>query len=420
MYDKFDGLIYLKPEVVNHLQTRKEEVRNGFVDYKLYDFPINQKGKYHNGIFIADHENPYAWEKIDSSISNIAFGFYPEGNTFNPYPHVRVKFSPSKILQGHNAFGPEHLEEGVNFALLQVQNAFPKLFQHLDIPNMEIMWLDTTYSALLKSEHHLKQAFDFLENLASSRQKTHKDYLYLLFGKNSQYKKQKFYYKLLELYNQLKEAERHRQLNRIKVLKDKRLEDFCYNRLRCEGSLGRKFLIANGIPHRYADFLKYTKWFETCYPNETVCQYLWKQNFESIFSKLEGHTMFKHSDDDIRAKIDAIYITYHTNLQTGKVTSNKRKANAVFDFYQKLRSMGWKHVKKNTPHSSFDRNKECLKAAGLSEAYLRSLNPKNEHASNVVPLVNVINVDFSNQTPDWYVKPTAHSALKNFGLRAVN
>ena len=53
---------------------------------------------------------------------------------------------------------------------------------------------------------------------------------------------------------------------------------------------------------------------------------------------------------------------------------------------------------------TFRRHLADLMAVGLTKAQLQNLSGE---ASNVVPLIQVINIDFGQQHPDWYVEPVS-------------
>jgi II/X family phage/plasmid replication protein len=51
----------------------------------------------------------HSYEKLPTSYTSMAFKFFHEGRFF---PHVELKASPAKILQGHNVYGTDWIEEG--------------------------------------------------------------------------------------------------------------------------------------------------------------------------------------------------------------------------------------------------------------------------------------------------------------------
>ena len=105
-------------------------------------------------------------------------------------------------------------------------------------------------------------------------------------------------------------------------------------------------------------------------------------------------------DDHIKLKIDANYIKIKEN---GKLC--KRKANAIWRTYRQIKTEGYSQLAKEG-NKTFFRNVGFLNDIGLSRAFLKSLDPMKPN-DNVIPLVQIIDVDFSQQRPSWYVEPTA-------------
>lgn len=110
-------------------------------------------------------------------------------------------------------------------------------------------------------------------------------------------------------------------------------------------------------------------------------------------------------DKEIKLKIHTSYDVISTNLKTGKITLNKRRSNAVWNTYRQIKGEGYDQLAKENS-STFFRNVEFLEKIGISRAFLKSLDPYKPF-DNVVPLVQLIRVDFSQQRPDWYVEPKA-------------
>lgn len=407
MYDKADLLIPFQPIYVNRLRSTEAGKPAGFVNPKDYDFCYSDVRRQQCGVEVIVSQDHHYWETLPSSISNVAVGFFPHGSVFSPWPHVRIKFSPAKILQGHNVFGSDDMHEGVLYALSQFKINFPQISSHLDYEEMSLMWVDATYSAKIDTEYHMQQVFSLFERLASGREKLHKDFMYLLIGKGAKRKRKKLYNKFLDLLRDIKECEKRGHMERLKILKNKSLQDFAFNLLRFEASVSSQQLLEMGIPVKYKEFRKYTSWYQKVY-GKSVCEMLWSECFNPLFAKLEGQTMFKISDSEIRVMIDKFFINPEK--------PSKRKSNAVFTFYRQLKNDGYQATYKNVPKVTFHRNKNDLLTIGLSEAYLRSLEPDNPSPDNVIPFVNIINIDFSKQHPDWYQPVTAKDVFKKYQL----
>jgi len=404
MWDKLDIEIPFDALFVNEFNGVKEDERAGFIKPNLYDFDGIQLVKFVDGQPVVESTTSKKWDSLSFGLSQMAVGFFPEGNGFNSWPHVRIKASPTKILQGHNVFGSESLREGFRQMILMLRLGFPKIFQHLDIDNAHVCYVDCTYSAKKESRFFVNHIFKFLENLANSRSKINRNTDYLQLGTSSEYNRQKFYMKDQELQADYEQAKKRRETDRIQVLGDPRLKDWAHNLIRLEATVGKRRMIDLGIPNDIKGFLKFHDWYEKTH-GEPLARYLWRQCFASVFKKIEGHTMSNMDDDAIKAAIDKEFITYKTNLKTGKVTVSKRKANAVFNTYRQIKLDGY-HTLIKQDNSSFFRNVKHLEQCGISKAVLMQLGPYKS-IDNVIPMVRLLNVDFSKQRPDWYQEPVA-------------
>ncbi|MBF4269555.1 hypothetical protein EAY71_22065, partial [Vibrio anguillarum] len=59
-----------------------------------------------------------------------------------------------------------------------------------------------------------------------------------------------------------------------------------------------------------------------------------------------------------------------------------------------------------------------LLVAGFSKAQIQNLQGQGK--DNVIPLLQVINVDFDNQRPDWYVEPQVGELSRKYGFDTAN
>lgn len=420
MYDKLDLQIDFHPDFVT--DTSRDGVRSGFINFELYDFSCVASVAYVHSY--SDDENQdilsteaiYSdckarnWDSISSGHSDIAVGFFPTGNGEYRWPHVRVKCSPAKILQGHNVFGSEYLTEGAHQMISNLMQAFPKIARHLDIVNAFICYLDNTYSARITSEFFQRQLYKFFELCFPNKENITKRAGYLQANRSSEYHRHKLYNKIQELLMQIDIAKRTNQKERHAVLSDPLLVDFATGLQRFEGTTGKRALINMGIPIKLTEFLKFEEWFERVH-DQPLSQYLWHKSFDKIFAQLGGHTMKNVDDDTIKLKIDAKYIT----TKNGRV--NKRKANSIFQTYRNIKLDGYDQLAREN-RSSFFENVKSLMTIGLSKAFLKSLDP-NKPKDNVVPLISFIEIDFSQQRPDWYEEPIAGYSDSRRHLRLV-
>ena len=77
-------------------------------------------------------------------------------------PYVQIKASPAKLLQGHNVFGSDDIEQGAAEMLGFLHLAYPLLSRMLEINQAWVSHIDVTYSARLKDEFTAKKVLQFL------------------------------------------------------------------------------------------------------------------------------------------------------------------------------------------------------------------------------------------------------------------
>ena len=410
MWDKLDLEIPFDDLFVKEVQSTS----GGFVDFKEYDFKGIAMVSYdEHGQPTYEDEKAMKWDKLSTQISKLAVGFFPDGNGFNHWPHIRVKASPAKIIQGHNVFGSEDIRPGLMQMLLLLSQAFPKIYRHLNIQQARVCYLDATYSGRCESQFYSDQLFRLFEATATtSRSKLNKEEDYLKLGCGSEYFSQKLYRKHQELMSDLQDACRKRERDRIAVLSDRRLHDWALGMDRFEGTIGHRAMERHGIPRRLPEFLKFHDWFLRVH-KEPLCRHVWREAFKKIFSDLEGHTMKRVDDHAIKLKIDAKFIKIKDN---GKIC--RRKANAIYNTYGRIRQVGYATLAKER-NKTFFRNVGHLQEIGLSKAFLKSLDP-HKPLENVVSIVKLVNIDFANQRPDWYQEPQPSADDPRLQLRLVS
>lgn len=408
MWDKGDIRIPFKADKVHYFDGSDVAA---YVRFEDYDFPLHAPDvELVDGQPVIKYFKNRDWDSISSGISGMAVGFWPKGQGLHTYPSVSIKASPAKILQGHNVFGSESFKEGVKQMFLTLQKAFPQISNDLDFSQAEFMYIDATYSARIREFFSVK-VFSLFESLASSRQKISKNKDYCQLGKGSARERLKLYKKLQEVLADLEDAKRKRNKFRIDILSDQKLLDFATDLHRFEATLGARKLKDLGIPTNVFEFLKFEEWFFSVHKT-TLCQYLWEQVFNPIFSQFEGHTVKNVDDTNIRLQIDAKFIRIKDN---GKIC--KRKATAIWNTYCDIKREGYATLLRQN-NSAFFRNVNYLNEAGISKAFLKSLDP-NKPQENVISFPQIIKIDFSNQRPDWYVEPVSHFDCESRQLRLV-
>jgi II/X family phage/plasmid replication protein len=239
---------------------------------------------------------------------------------------------------------------------------------------------------------------------------------YLQLNNSSEVRKQKIYYKAQELAADFEKSLKLGKKDKAAILGDKRLHDFADGRMRFEATTGSRALQDMGIPTLLNEFLKFHDWYEQVH-GEPLCRYLWHKCFDKYFAQLKGHSMKNVDDDSIKLRIQMKYDVPKTNLKTGKVVVCRRKSNALWNTYRSIKAEGYEQLAKENS-STFFRNVKHLVDAGLSRAFLKSLDPFKPN-ENVIALVQVVNIDFGCQRPAWYQEPKAGFEDKRRHLRLV-
>lgn len=416
MWDKAEIRINFHPRYVTESKDSLSGGEScGWVNPEEYDFRLAAKsvelnrrtGQYE----VTGIHTP--WDSIQTSISGMAIGFFPEGQGKYKWPHILIKASPSKILQGHNVYGTENIKEGLKEMLCLLQTSMPVLYKHLDIETAEIRIVDCTYSAQLESEDYLYKVLDYLSRQSSGKTNIDDKYdgtVYL--HKGSDYVTLKAYIKLKELLHDAKQAKRKGQREKSSLLMNPDLIDFAQNRLRLEATIKSKKLKSLGIPTQLKDFIKYHDNFEIEH-SQTLCSFLWETAFKKIFDDMSGDSMKRCDDSAIKA---AIYAK-HTKIKDNGLVC-RRKANAIYQTYLNIRSIGYSTLCREKS-STFFRNVSALNDLGYSKGFLRSLDPLRPD-ENVVSITQLIKIDFSNQRPVGYVEPQCSFATDKPQLRLVS
>lgn len=96
-------------------------------------------------VYLDEHSNVqssslyHPYSELKTSFTNLAFKLFHEGSI---KPHVLIKCSPAKIMQGHNIFGSDNLEIGIFEMLGYLAEVNPQLYEILDIQSAQILNLD--------------------------------------------------------------------------------------------------------------------------------------------------------------------------------------------------------------------------------------------------------------------------------------
>ncbi|ENL4797740.1 DNA replication protein [Salmonella enterica] len=344
----------------------------------------------------------HAYESLPTHYSGIALKVFEGGKNF--YPCVEIKASPAKVLQGHNVFGPVDLELCGTELLGSLAVSLPALFDLVDVPSTTITRLDVTYSARVENDHIAKQVISFLRNISNGQTKKTRAQDWdttVMWNENSRHRTLVAYLKFAELMNDLKKLRDTPSAklgatgqNRLKVMSNPDLHDFASGLVRFEARLKTRFLKSFGFPEKFVDAVHYQKTYVS--DSGCVISDLWKKSFSELFKTFEGSDMNVYDDSKVYS---ALINAYSSVTPSGKVS--QAKANRCFGFYRRLLNEGYDNVSQTMERTTFWRNIQLLTDVGLSKAQLMNLTAEN----NVIPLMRIINVDFSNQFPVWYQEP---------------
>jgi II/X family phage/plasmid replication protein len=89
--------------------------------------------------------------------------------------------------------------------------------------------------------------------------------------------------------------------------------------------------------------------------------------------------------------------------------SSESYARNLFRTYRSINDYGWEETMASMSRSSFYDHTRDLQLAGLSKAMLQNL-ASHDNVRNVVPVLQLIHIDFASQRPDWYVEPCVEAA----------
>lgn len=350
----------------------------------------------------------HPYESLPSHFSSLAVKVH-QGSNLSP-PRVELKASPAKLLQGHNVFGPTDVALCAEALFTPFCLAMPLLADLLDFEETYISKIDCTFSARMKTMNQTHQVMDILRNVSngqtkatkSTRSQTYHSTMY--WNETSNSVRRKAYLKGQEIQRDLDccKIELRRKPNdeslkrRINVLSNPELIEWAALLVRFEVSLFPRKLIDLNIPYKLFDLICYQIEYER--EGRNLIYDMWCAGFNELFESFKGTVMNIYDDEKI---LELLKSAYHSVTPKGNVTYSK--AQRIFGFYRRLVNEGYDEVFKTVSSSTFYDNLNLLIAAGLSKAQLQNLQA--DKINNVIPLVQLIQVDFSQQYPDWYVEP---------------
>jgi len=323
-------------------------------------------------------------------------------------PYVQIKASPAKLLQGHNVFGSDNIEQGAMEMLGFLDVAYPLLSRMLDVPKAWVSHIDVTYSARLKNEDTAKKVLQFLSNVSNGQTRlSNKRYDSTVYwgGQTSRLVNHKCYLKHEEFLAQFEEQKQLAKFNNksamrvVEVMSDSRLVNWTIGLARFESRLKKRWLERNGIPTNLFELINFQR------SNPNLLQTLWTKATSSIFDALRGQTMKITDDSSVYRAIETSEIVM---TKSGKVSQTK--VRNLFAMFCLIREKGVEDVKSKYGKSQFHNLLAQLCECGFSKAYLQNLH--DEKASNIIPFVKLVEIDFNQQLPDWYQEPQSQFNYK--------
>ncbi|WP_342220882.1 phage/plasmid replication protein, II/X family [Candidatus Fukatsuia endosymbiont of Tuberolachnus salignus] len=348
----------------------------------------------------------HPFDSLPTHYSGLAMKIYC--GTCNRHPCVEIKASPAKLLQGHNVFGSTDLALCGMELLVNLAVSASKLYEMLNISATVIDRIDVTYSARIPTEKQAEQVISALRNVSNGQTKCTRAQEWettCMWNEGSRHRILIAYLKHPELMRQCQLiksaiARNPRNLslrNQLQVMEDPKLQKFSKGLVRFEGRLKQRFINNFGMPLNFFQAVNYQLSYES--DEKSLIADLWHASFKDVLSALEGKNMNIYSDDNI---YEILKNRYFRITPKGNVTY--AKAQRLFGFYRRLVNEGYDGVLQNMDRATFWRHVSDLLAVGFSKAQLQNLTADK---NNIVPLMQIIQVDFSNQRPDWYVEPVS-------------
>ena len=376
------------------------------VDPYSLDIPLaaravykDDEGKEHNSALF------HPFERVPTHFTGMAMKVFFD-SSYAPY--VQIKASPAKLLQGHNVFGSDSIEQGAMEMLGFLDMAYPLLSRMLDVPQAWVSHIDVTYSARLKDEFTAKKVLQFLSNVSNGQTRlSNKRYDSTVYwgGETSRLINHKCYLKFEEFMAQFEEQKKLAKFNDksamrvVNVMSNPKLINWTIGLARFESRMKKRWLERNNVPTNLIELIRYQN------ANPNLLQTLWTKATSSIFDALRGQSMKLTDDTSVLQAIENSEIVL-TN--SGKVSPTK--VRNLFAMYCLIREKGLEEIKATYHIRSFQRLVADLCLVGFSKAYLQNLH--DEKASNIIPFMKLVEIDFNQQLPDWYEEPLSQFNYK--------
>lgn len=342
------------------------------------------------------------YDSLPSNYTDMAIKFYDKG--INTLPYLELKASPAKLMQGHNVYGSCSIEQGAYEMLGLLVSAYPALCQYFDFTKIEVLHLDTTFSARLPHQNQVQPVLDFLSNVGKGHRKaTYKAHEnYIRWGNQGASISAKAYGKYLEVKSQLQDFQKRALKGDARAkscaIALSKAYPFSVGLLRLEARITKTYLTKNGYPSNLWDLINYQQ------QNPNLLSNLWNIAFKPIFEALQGEYMHFNTDFELEQMLKD---KLKTITPSGR-TSYTRAYNAMA-FYRTLREKGFAQVHKEMrdgfiAERTFYHNIKLLTDCGISRSHLQNLHAQD---NKVVPFVQLVQIDFTKQTPEDYIEPVS-------------
>ncbi|MCL9777588.1 phage/plasmid replication protein, II/X family [Vibrio methylphosphonaticus] len=362
---------------------------------------------------VADLRHPY--QSLPTSFTGMAFKIF-QGTKLRD-ACVELKASPAKILQGHNVYGTTQIAVGAFEMLMALFNSYPSFYEMLDVKGSLLDLIDCTFSAKAKTELQAKQVINQLKSISNKQMRAsvrneHETTCY--FSRGSRHVDRKVYLKGCEFNRQLNklrtlnEKGDHSNDRVIDVMSDPKLINFARHLIRFEASAKRRYLDEFDVPKNLFEACRYQIEYEK--DGRCLIADIWSRAFSPLMESLKGQKMNVFNDEQVHNRLKMKY-----GKTTPKGNRSYAKADRVFRLYRSLVSDGYEAVKSSySTRATFYNNLNLLLEAGFAKAQLQNLQGNGK--DNVVPLLQVIAIDFSQQRPSDWVEPKAGDITKLYGL----
>lgn len=365
----------------------------------MRDFGMSLEGavRYDNGLPI--HERlRHKFESLPSYFGSLAYKVCRDD--LKGFPYIAIQGNPAKLLTGHNVFGSD-CPSRCTFAVVHAfMLAFPEICEILDWYHSTIDFIDVTYTARLANDKQAQQALNVLKNISYGQMKvsecTHESSTY--WNRGSQHLVRKAYLKAPELSKRINELtrklakEKHdHYAQQITAITSDEVREMASGAIRFEVRLYGRWLRDKGVQLALGKFTEYT--------SEKMTE-LWRLAFQPVFKCFEGATVNAQDNTQV---LENLRLAHHRITNKGKVSY--AKAERLYDFYTAIMRDGYLATKNRICERSretFRRNQADLMQAGLSLAQLMQFTGEQ---TNVIPLIQLINIDFSKQLPDNWQEP---------------